>query len=271
MRKLVFVLFILLLATSAWGATLQIKGTTNTDDAMIAYENAYNALDEHWEATLYDNNYGATTTGIVRWLVSAESDTVYLRFLIRPKNLSSLLPANANITAMSCSLYCSTNTTDGNVIAYRVLKPWVEGDENGTDNNDGDVTYADWASDGSEWETFGCMCGIDGGIDNSEDGADKCNDGGSADRLETAIATTNVTTVNTWYSWSIPTELAQGWYDGTYLENGIILLSTATAANTFFTSEYTTDATKVPRFFITYTVAAPTNTRRPALIKKMLK
>jgi len=259
-------LFILLVmffcAKVALSDQLKISGTTNTDDAQILYNRPW-GLGTYDPAVGFNNNYGATTTGYITTLGAAESDTTFYRFFIRPKNLSSLLPANANVTACVCSLYCSTNSIDGNVSAYRVLKPWVEGDENGTDNDDGDITYADWASDASEWGTFGCM--------NAADSVDNSGDGTRPDRWTTAMSTVNVTTVNTWYSWTVDTATVNGWYHGTMTENGIVFIAAAGANNRFYCSEYTTDTTLIPRFFITYTVSAPTNNRRNNLIRKIMK
>jgi hypothetical protein len=232
MRKLFCLIFILLLATSAYGATLQISGTTNTDDT-------------HIRSTAANTNYGTATTIAVASV---------FKTLIKTNNLSGLLPANATITSCVCSLYVTTNTADGYIYAYRVLKPWTETG----------ATWNDWVTTDYEWTTVGCMSAADS-VDNSGDGV-------RPDRWATPAGdSVNVTTVNTWYGFSVGAALAQGWYDGTIANNGILLTASwATPNNTFASSEYTTDATKIPFWTITYTVPI-TNTRRPALIKKMLK
>lgn len=222
-------LLILLLAGQGWALTLKIEGTTNVEDAHI--QGGLNA----------NKNYGGAATGSVK-------STGPTHFLIRVQNLSSLLPANATITAFVCSAYCTDNTEDATIAAYRNFKPWVEGDEDGVDDDDGDVTYNDWASDEFEWGTAGCACANDDGVDNNQDGT--C-DASGRDRKATAEDTENVTTVNTWYAWSVTAALAQGWYDGTINEEGIILPYATAGNNTFATTENATAANR-PFWTITY-------------------
>ena len=215
---------------------LKISGTTDVEDASM-------------RSNLPDNNYGAMTT----LTVSAIFNSV-----IRVKNLSSLLPANATITACVCSLYCTTSSLEANISAYRVFKPWVEGDEIGTNNDDGDVTGNDWASDANEWGTAVCMCAGDDGVDNTQDGT--CNAAGRDRKATAEAAATNVTTGSTWYAWSVTTALAQGWYDGTIEENGIALIYETIGNNAFASTEYITDGTKVPFWTITYIDGNPPDT-----------
>lgn len=229
MRRIGFVFFLILLLTGTAGAlTLKIDGTTNVEDAKIM------------SGADADKNYGSTVTG----LVSSTSS-----FLIRVQNLSSLLPANATISSCVCSLYCTTNTADGNIYTYRIFKPWVEGDENGVDDNDGDVTWNDWASDADEWGTAGCACANDDGVDNSQDGT--C-DASGRDRKATAEGQTYVGTVNTWYGFHVSAGLAQDWYDGDANEEGIILHYGTTSDNIFNSTEAISNK---PFWTITYTVS----------------
>lgn len=206
--------------------TSSITGTTNVEDAVFSVGAA-------------DSNYGAATTFIVR------SGAVDTKSAIKVNSLDSILGPGVTISAASVYAYCTSNDVDGNISAYRLLKPWVEGDENGVDNDDGDITWNDWASDGSEWGTAGALNASDAGTDNSGDGT-------GYDTLATAESTTNVTTVSTWYSWSVSAALAQGWYDGTFNENGV-LLNSASTRNTFNSAENTSN----PAYWsFTYTVAA---------------
>lgn len=227
-----FLIYVLLLLSvtplfSVQAEQLIIKGTTNVEDANIR-SNAANT------------NYGTLTTISVASIFNT---------LIRVKNLSTLLPANATITSAVCSLYCTTNTTDGYVYAYRVLKPYTGAG----------VTWNDWVTTDFEWTTVGCNDAADS-VDNSGDGV-------RPDRWVTPESdSVNVTTVDTWYAFSVSAALAQAWYAGTAVENGILLKSSwATPANTFASSEYTTDATKIPFWTITY--KAPN--RRNNLIRKI--
>jgi len=158
--------------------------------------------------------------------------------LIRVKNVASELGVGAtNITAV-CSAYCCVNTTDDNISAYRVFKPWTEAG----------ATWNDWVTTDLEWATEGCLCARDAGVDNSEDNASCIN--ARADRKATAEDVVSVTETG-WYAWDISTELATGWYDGTINEEGIILVgSISTGENRF----YTTDYTELQPFFVfTYT------------------
>ncbi|MFA4835044.1 MAG: hypothetical protein WC749_03090 [Dehalococcoidia bacterium] len=207
----------------------QISGTTNVEDASISNAAA-------------DNNTGGSI------ILSVRNATVLLKILIRVKNVASSLGANATISAATVSLYCDANTTDGDVSAYRVFKPWIEGVADNTDpgNASGDgATWNDWDADASEWGTVGAGNASDSGADNSGDGTDY-------DIKTTAESTTNVTTVNTWYSWSVAAALAQGWYDGTIGERGVLLYG----PNNRFTS--TEGASNTPYWTFTYTAPAAT-------------
>lgn len=235
MKKVFTILaLILLLASGSWADVLKIDGTTNVEDARIA-------------SVAANYNYGSNNYLVIQ----STSDYV----LIRVKNLSALLPVNATISSCVCSLYCQNNNTDGNVSAYRVFKPWGEGTNIWETCNTSGASWNDWVCIDFEWGTAGCNNASDAGSDNSGDGTDY-------DRKATAEVTVNVTTVNTWYGWSISTALAQGWYDGTINEEGIILISDGAANNTFYSTEYTTDATKCPVWTITYTVAAEEDVMR---------
>ncbi len=205
-----------------------ISGTTNIDDAMLA-------------SAAPDNNYGGRTTFIVGTTT---------RGVIRCKNVDTELGAGVTITACDLHLYCSTNSTDGNTGVYRLFKPWVEGDEDGGNDDDGDVTWNDWASDANEWTTEGVLCFQDHGVDNNADN-NTCEAGGSrADRTATEEDVVNVTTVNTWYQWDIGTTLAQAWYDETANEEGVFILAEGSTSNTFISTE---GASNQPYWVFTYT------------------
>jgi len=255
----VFFLFLstfLLLApwtVPAFAATKKISGTTNVEDTYMAKDNP-------------DWGYGGSNELVV---ASKYVGTYYDRALIRVKNVASELGAGAtNITAV-CSVYCWYNYIDDNIGAYRVFKPYKEGTIyadicTGTDKG---VSWNDWNCLDLEWGTVGCANASDAGSDNSGDGTDY-------DRKATAEASaTSVTTVNTWYSWSISTELATGWYNGTIAENGIILVGDTTTGgyNKFYSTEYGTDATKCPFFVFTYTTGGAASKSTLPLIREQRK
>jgi len=197
-----------------------IDGTTNVEDGRI-YSGAA------------DNNYGG---GVNMSVQSTQSS------LIRVKNVATELGVGATISACVCSIYCYNNSTDDNISAFSIFKPWVEGDEDGVDDDDGDFTWNDWASDADEWTTAGCNSADDGGSDNSGDGT-------GADRKETAEDTENVTETLTWYAWNMSAALAQAWYAGTKNEEGVVL-QYSSGGNWFRTTE---NASEQPFWVFTYT------------------
>lgn len=217
--------------------TKVIDGTTNVEDAML-------------HSGVADNNYG----GSENWYLDGDEQT---RAVIRVKNVASELGGGATISACACSSNCYTEQGfSNNVSAYRVFKPYVEGDENGVNDDDGDVTWNDWASDANEWTTAGCESADDGGSDNSGDGT-------GADRKATAEDTEGVDAVG-WYGWDISSDLAQGWYAGTINEEGVVLINAGSNYKYFRSTEYASDQ---PFWTFTYTTGgAPTPNRRRAMM-----
>jgi len=215
--------------------TKVISGTTNVEDAY---------MDQY--GVKADYNYGGAD--------DVEARVIYLNGLIRVKNVASELGGGATITGCVDSMYCNTNYGDGNTSAYRVFKPWIEGTKSGVDPGaEPSCTWNDWSSDTYEWTTAGCNSADDDGSDNSGDGT-------GADRKATAEDTENVTTVNTWYAWSISSDLAQGWYDETINEEGIVLIGVEDAYNLFSSTE---DNSNQPFWTFTYTTGgAPPETHR---------
>jgi hypothetical protein len=166
--------------------------------------------------------------------------------LIRVLNVDDALGADATISASVCSLYTLAVTSSCNGSGYRVLKPWGEGTSSGADVNDGSATWDDWACDASEWGAAGCANASDAGADNSSDGS-------GYDRWATAEGTTTFAAVSNWYTITISSVLAQGWYNLSYNENGIAIVYVSGGLVQFACTEYTTDTTKRPRFSFTYT------------------
>lgn len=209
-----------------------IEGTTNVDDAMMNAGSANN----NYGGQIYMLHYGGAYSPIIRVL-----------------NVASEIGGGATVTAAVCSLYCYIGGDPSSISAYSVFKPWVEGDETGTDNDDGDVTYNDWASDADEWTDPGCNCARDDGVDNSDDGG-PCNNAESADRKATAEDTETVNAVDTWFGWDISSALAQAWYDGSKNEEGILLSDGAETSNYFYSTE--SAETEKPFWVFTYTTGA---------------
>jgi len=229
---LILILFLICLSAQAWAdETIKIDGTTNVEDAWIGAD-----VDA-------DRNYGGDWR---LWTVYGVD-----LFLVRVKNLATLLPVNALITACVCSLYCSINEDNAAISAYRVFKPWIEGDQTGQTCTGTNVTWNNWQCSSSAWGTAGVGCANDDGVDNSQNGT--C-DATGRDRKATAEDTENVTAVG-WYAWNISTDLAQGWYDGTVGERGIVFINDEGVGNNlFYSTEYTTDSSLCPFWTFTYTV-----------------
>lgn len=236
MRRLLTLLFILALV--GWGSwaeaeTKRIDGTTNVEDTFIR---------EYYP----DYNYGGNTLALAVELSALGINPGHA--LIRVKNVASELGAGAtNITAV-CSLYCYMEALDSHISAHQVFKPWVEGTQaSGTDPPG--ATWDDWDNDDYEWTTAGCESADDEGEDNSGDGT-------GADRKATYEDSIALDGASKWYAFSISTELATGWYNGTMAENGIVLIPNGETDVGFHPSEYTSDPTKCPFWTFTYTVAA---------------
>lgn len=223
---------LLLICGQAWGDTKKITGTTNIEDAWI-------------NETSPDNNYGDMGNG------GHQIDNSPVQsMLIRVLNVASELGAGATISACVCSIYCYQEILGAKIIrAYRVFKPWVEGDENGVDDDDGDVTWNDWASDEYEWTAGALACANDDGVDNSSDNG-VCDDATRRDRKASQESSQSVNSAG-WFVWSVSAALAQAWYDGTANENGILLRTTDNGTAYFYGSEHSTTA---PHWTFTYTV-----------------
>lgn len=242
-KLLLIILLISTICSTSRPANLTVTGTTNIDDVRLA------------SGAGADRNYGIATT----YAISATGVGVVA---IRVKNLSTLLPANTTILNLTLYLYCTTNTVDGYYQFYRILKPWREGQQNNATCADSGATSNDWNCTDNEWTTAFCQSAADS-VDNDADGA-------RPDRWATPCGdSVNVTTVNTWYAFVIDTSLANSWYRGDFAENGVLIQSSFSGyGNTFASSEYTTDATKVPYAVITF--ITPEN-RRNNLIRKIIR
>ena len=197
-------------------------------------------------------NYGTATGLILGWY----SASYLYSPIIRVLGVDNALGASATISACSCSLYIDATALLGtpDMIAYRVFKPWVEGITDGSGDPNaptggGGATWDDWDADPSEWGTAGCNNASDAGSDNNSDGS-------GYDRKATGeAAATVITAGNAWYNWSITAALAQGWYNNTINENGIILIEdsgTSEYGYYLLSTENATTANR-PRFSFTYT------------------
>lgn len=227
--------------------TKNIEGAANVEDAEL-------------ESNYPDHNTGAAVEIFVQQEATAFS------IVIRVLNVSTELGADVTISACRLAVYNEYNYTDGNIGAYRIFKPWVQGDELWQDNDDGDVTYNDWASDANEWTTEGCLCANDDGVDNNVDGG-ACDASSNRDRKATEEDMVDVTTSTTWYFWDIASALAQAWYAGTANENGVLLYHVDSGTKNKFSSIENAESGEWPYWEFTYTTGAPAAGRRERVAK----
>ena len=204
--------------------TKKIEGTTNVEDTRLRSASVPNA-------------YG----GAITFQSTAQDNA-----LIRVKNVDTELGVGATISACVCSLYVTTVGTQGDISAYSIFKPWLEGNQDNANCVDPGCSWEDWSCDTYEWTTGGCGSADDGGSDNSGDGT-------GADRKATAEDIENVTAVDTWYAWNMSAALAQAWYDGTKNEEGIALIQTTDATVLYVSTE---GASNQPFWVFTYTTGA---------------
>jgi len=228
MKKL---LIILLLPVSIWAQatdTLYLQNTTDVEDTYLSTAGP-------------DYNYGAAIAGGGLALDSVPN--YYTHVLIRVKNLSDSLPANAVIDSCGCNLYITSLGGDP-IYAYRLLKPWVEGTQTEGTSPPG-ATWNDWDNDDYEWGTAGAQNASDDGTDNSGDGSDY-------DRWATASGTIATTTDDAYNNLVLPDSLCQKWYDGTYNENGVFLVTDVSGDGFANSSEA---ASNQPQWYFVYHTA----------------
>lgn len=224
--------------------TKEFRGTSETDDVKLS---SYNA----------DKNYGI-------------QENLYFRgdkinTLMRCCDIRNTLRSGKEITICSLYVYINSMSSSVNLSAYRVFKNWVEGDENGVDNDDGDATWNDWQSDASEWHSGGCEYADDAGYDNSGDGT-------GADRKATAEYTKALTypdDQNGYVAFDL-TNICRGWYDET-IENNGVLIKSDTDVNTVASSSESIGEDQRPYFIIKYTSLPVENNRRRQIISNHIQ
>jgi len=152
-------------------ATTVISGTTNIEDTEL------------YEGSLALNGFGGR---VLLRVDSQWSSTHSVVSFLRAKNVSTELPANAVITSSVCSVfvYDDRTGTTGSVMAYRALKPWVEG----TDDNVACTDGCEWI----EWDCANTKPFTDPGAECSNDASDNSSEtdascvADSADKWSTA-------------------------------------------------------------------------------------
>jgi len=142
-------------------------------------------------------------------------------------NLAAI-PVGAKVISAQLQLYhtvTETPGTDAGVTVHRVSRDWLEGTHSGSGSADG-ATWDTW--DGTNaWTTAG------------------------GDYDPAPVANSPITdATGDWESWDIST-LVQGWLDGSFANNGLLLKGSGTVAVSFGSKE-DADPTLHPRLSITY-------------------
>lgn len=200
--RLVLTISLIILAVTAWcGATTKRFAT---------------GMDSYLNSTGATNNYGASTT-----LSAGSRNTGGDRGPYRPVfrfPVGDSIPVDAIVDSAKLSVYCVTRATAGaqNVVAYRLLRQWVEGASSGTAEN-GAVNW-NAAKQGIVNWTIAGAASITG------------------DRNATALATVNVAASTTRYTWNITTAAAI-WINATTNTNfGVILQGNETQSANWLAS-----------------------------------
>lgn len=184
-------------------------------------------------------NYGNSTTLTAKWQFASHAGRPLIRF-----NVSDI-PSNATVSSATLTIKSGTSSNACVWNAFRVFKPWVEGD--GT--SDTSATWNDWNAPNSEWASAGAGNADDGGSDNSGDGT-------GADR--TATSESNSTISSNTMTFNLTTAV-QNWVSGSWTNNGVIIMLTSTCGATdgitIHSSEAGTSSNR-PLLEVTYTVAS---------------
>ena len=138
------------------------------------------------------------------------------------------IPVGARVLSAELQLYHTVTTTagaDDGATVHRVSRDWVEGTKTGSGTADG-ATWDDWDVSNA-WTTAG------------------------GDYDPAAVTSSSITAATgDWESWDITT-LAQGWLDGTFPNNGLLLKGSGTI-DVRFASKENADPTLHPKLTITY-------------------
>ena len=138
------------------------------------------------------------------------------------------VPAGARVLSAQLQLYHTITVApgvDAGVSVHRVIRDWVEGTQGGSGTADG-ATWLTWDSTNA-WTTAG----------------------GDYDPAPAANSPITDATGD-WESWDIST-LVQGWLDGSFANNGLLLKGTGTVAVSFASKEDADPALR-PKLTITY-------------------
>lgn len=251
MGRIIILLFLIwIIPTPLIANNIVLTGTTDVDDTDIY-------------GSLSGSSFGGR--GIFR--VDNVSSVVSL---VRFDVAGSSIPANATITNVKCSLYVFNARgqpgSDGNISAYRVFKPWVEGAHKFEVCTDGS-TWLGWdcgQTSAPGWGTNGAACAQSDGIYNTDSSGTCTAADSTADRSSVAEETIAVDDIG-WYVWDISPSLVQLWLDEGNNMGGLAFVGSSSVDKLFFSSDTTGFDSQEPRLGIDYTVPA---TGQKIMIKK---
>ncbi|MCX6640414.1 MAG: T9SS type A sorting domain-containing protein [bacterium] len=225
--------------------TTLIINWTGLEDTYLSHATGY-----------FDYNFGGHNGAI-----SAKKP--YETYLIRINNLDSLIGENKLITSCKLNVYINTSDTlspNKTVGIYRVFKPWVSGILDVEDPGEGEgCTFNQWSADTYFWGVAGCHAESDSGYDNQGNGS-----GADCKQTPESIALVDQTWSYPWVTpgyrtWSISNDLANGWYNGSYRNNGVAAKVMAPGGWVhILTAEYE-DLSRRPWFEIQYVDSPPQN------------
>lgn len=203
------------------GSTTKItlSGPTVTEDCMIV------------NGTYSTYNYGASNLAIGSYTKMGIKGRILLRW-----DLTSI-PLGSRIISAKMWIYCYKDdygTNNMTINVYRLLKPWIEGNQLGKDRNL-DTTHS------SCWIEYGnnMPWGSPGADDISDRGFD--------------ITSSTTSSGIGWYTFNI-TNAVQKWVNGSWDNKGLMLIASNENVDDFkyFTPSESSTKTQLPRLEITY-------------------
>ena len=210
-------------ATAAFRPRLVITYTPNgcNGTTTIRDTGAGEVPDTYFDQNSPTSNFGTATT------LKTKFDATKYKYGLLRFNLSSV-PASAVVTSAALDLTVTSAQSSSAATVHRLLTPWTEGTNatTGAQWNDpnGTGTAGTWAA--------GAF--------------------GSGDYDATSLGT--VTGTSTGTKTVTVTSLVQGWYDGSYTNNGLVLLASAKNRDVQWASSENATATSRPTLRVGWTL-----------------
>jgi hypothetical protein len=214
-------------------------------------------------STNRDIAFGATPTITVRKVTNRLAHA-----LVRATDIAGNLGVDQLITDTDLYIYVDTEWTSTIVRVYALFKYWIEGDDDSLNNNDGDATWNDWASDNSEWGTAGAS-NLTASVVSSNTGDGSGVDAYSGTMAQVSLAV-GMRTIS--LDGAPEDDVANRWYDGTNTEDGYIIRISSNNDSSLFRSVEYTGTSSDPYYVFTHEYVAPpasNPTRRIRMLKQL--